>query len=46
MDLASCSKGLDIQRETEERLDGLLSAAAGFEEALLGVYSRCTENDL
>ncbi|SFC19289.1 SusD family protein [Parapedobacter composti] len=43
---ASCSKWLDIRPETEVDRDVLFSTAEGFEEALLGVYSRATQNDL
>ena len=43
---ASCSKWLDVQPETEVDRDVLLSTAEGFEEALLGVYSRGTADDL
>jgi len=42
----SCNKWLDIQPETEVDRDVLLSTAEGFEEALLGVYSRGTEDNL
>jgi len=44
--LASCNKWLDIQPETEVDRDILLGTAEGYEEALLGIYSRSTEDDL
>src|SRR5690606_20711938 len=44
--LVSCNKWLDIRPETEVDGDVLLSTAEGYEEALLGVYSRSTQNDL
>lgn len=42
----SCSKWLDVQPETEVDIDQLFSTQAGFEEAIIGVYMRCTENDI
>src|SRR5690606_31410654 len=44
--LASCNKWLDVQPETEVDRDILFSSAEGYEEALLGIYSRGTIDDL
>ncbi|WP_257666362.1 RagB/SusD family nutrient uptake outer membrane protein [Parapedobacter tibetensis] len=44
--LASCSKWLDIQPETQVDQEVLFSTPEGFEEALLGVYSRCAQDNL
>ncbi len=43
---ASCGKWLDIRPETQVDQDELFSTQTGFEEALIGIYTRCTENDL
>lgn len=44
--LASCSKWLDIQPESEIDRSILFSTEAGFKEALLGIYTRCSKTDL
>lgn len=44
--LASCNRWLDIRPETEVDRDVLFSTAEGYEEALLGIYSRGTVDDL
>lgn len=44
--LGSCSKWLDIQPESEIDRSVLFSTEAGFKEALLGIYTRCSKADL
>src|SRR5690606_14826453 len=44
--LVSCSKWLDIQPESEIDRLILFSTEAGFKEALLGIYTRCSKTDL
>ncbi|MBD1426991.1 RagB/SusD family nutrient uptake outer membrane protein [Sphingobacterium arenae] len=44
--LASCSKWLDIQPESEIDRSLLFTTEAGFKEALLGIYIRCSKIDL
>lgn len=43
---ASCSKWLDIQPESEIDRSLLFTTEAGFKEALLGIYIRCSKTDL
>jgi hypothetical protein len=42
----SCKKFLDVQPESDVDKEQLFSTEDGFEEALNGVYSRCTKADL
>lgn len=44
--LSSCNKWLDIQPESEIAASILFSTEEGFQEALIGVYNRSTENGL
>lgn len=44
--LASCSKWLDIQPESEIDRSLLFTTEAGFKEALLGIYIHCSKADL
>ena len=41
--LASCSKWLDVKPESQVSAEQLFSSQAGFEEALNGVYTRCSQ---
>ena len=41
----SCSKWLDVKPQSEVSQDVLFSTQEGFEEALNGVYSRCSQAD-
>jgi len=43
--LVSCKKWLDVTPQSEIAQGVLFSSQAGFEEALNGVYSRCTRED-
>jgi hypothetical protein len=43
--LMSCSKWLDVTPKSEVSQGALFSSQSGFEEALNGVYSRCTQED-
>ncbi len=43
--LMSCSKWLDVTPKSEVSQGALFSTQSGFEEALNGVYSRCTQED-
>lgn len=43
--LTSCSKWLDVTPKSEVSQGALFSTQSGFEEALNGVYSRCTQED-
>ncbi|HEY6901545.1 MAG TPA: RagB/SusD family nutrient uptake outer membrane protein, partial [Puia sp.] len=44
--LTSCKKWLDVKPESQVSKDELFSTPAGFEEAMNGVYSRCSEPNL
>lgn len=44
--LSSCKKWLDLQPETDISVDELFSTENGFQESLLGVYTRCAQEDL
>ncbi|MFC3198628.1 RagB/SusD family nutrient uptake outer membrane protein [Parapedobacter deserti] len=44
--LTSCRQWLDVRPETEVDRHLLFSSQEGFQEALLGVYTRCTDNAL
>jgi hypothetical protein len=41
--LASCSKWLDVKPESQVSAEQLFSTQAGFEEALNGIYTRCSQ---
>ncbi|HEV2482626.1 MAG TPA: RagB/SusD family nutrient uptake outer membrane protein [Puia sp.] len=41
--LASCSKWLDVKPESQVSAEQLFSTQTGFEEALNGVYTRCSQ---
>src|SRR6185437_12014355 len=41
--LASCSKWLDVKPESQVSADQLFATQTGFEEALNGVYTRCSQ---
>jgi hypothetical protein len=41
----SCSKWLDIKPQSEVSQDVLFSTQEGFQEALNGIYSRCSQSD-
>lgn len=43
--LTSCSKWLDVQPKSQVSEEELFKTEEGFEEALNGVYSRCTQSD-
>ena len=42
----SCKKWLDIQPQSEVSEEVLFSTAEGFEEALVGVYTKCSGEGL
>lgn len=44
--LTSCKKWLDVKPESQVSKDELFSTPQGFEEAMNGVYSRCSEANL
>lgn len=46
LSLASCKKWLDIKPETQVTEDDLFSTEAGFQEALNGIYARCSQTDM
>lgn len=41
--LASCSKWLDVKPESQVSAEQLFSTQTGFEEALNGIYTRCSQ---
>src|SRR6186713_1040790 len=41
----SCSKWLDVKPQSEVSQDVLFSTQEGFQEALNGIYSRCSQSD-
>ena len=43
--LSSCKKWLDVKPESQISKDELFNTPSGFQEALNGVYSRCTQDD-
>jgi starch-binding outer membrane protein, SusD/RagB family len=43
--LTSCSKWLDVKPQSEVSQDVLFSTQEGFQEALNGIYSRCSQSD-
>lgn len=44
--LSSCKKWLDVKPVSQVAEEDLFKTEAGFEEALTGIYSRCTNSDL
>ncbi|GGH60213.1 hypothetical protein HNQ91_000799 [Filimonas zeae] len=44
--LTSCKKWLDVNPQTQIPREELFSSEKGFEEALIGIYTKCTETDL
>lgn len=44
--LTSCKKWLDVNPQTQISRDELFSTEEGFEEALIGVYTKCTDPTL
>lgn len=46
LSLTSCKKWLDVNPQTSISREDLFSTEEGFEEALIGVYTKCTSNDL
>lgn len=42
----SCKKWLDVQPQSEISADKLYATEEGFQEALIGVYTRCTQRTL
>ncbi len=44
--VSSCKKWLNVQPESQIDSDQLFSTAQGYEEALDGVYTRCSQGDL
>jgi hypothetical protein len=44
--LSSCKKWLDVKPESQVSKNELFQTASGYEEALNGVYSRCSQSDI
>src|SRR5712671_5752905 len=44
--ITSCKKYLDVKPQSQVAAEALFTSSQGFEEALNGIYTRCSQGDL